>query len=590
MFFSGTPLLPDPGSQLFYLPNIIFLILPINNAFLISIILHTFFGGLGAYLAARKGFGFSNASSIFIALFYMTFPRTAGFLEAGHFVFITMTTWLPFLLLSVMKLTKSPKFGWSILLAVSLSGLFYSFTTVFIMVTITSGIYLLTVGSFILYKFYSIKTLIFSILGIVLTAGLCAVTLLPQLEWLPYTTRFILLQDRDVYPQWNGKIEFIQAMFPQISGINFTQNLDSEKWIATGIFISILALIGFCYLKRRMKVLIFTVSIIVILISLNNTSPVQSLLLSSDWYVLGRVSTRVWFIMTLILVFLAGLGIDRLKTVGLKKLTTILAILAVCELIFLSWVRIDRPIPVKRDVPPALLDFLKISPEKFRIFCVTRCISQQDIARYNLETIEGYGTIYQKNYYKYFIQLSQVFWDKYTPTLPPISIYEFREIQPIALTVADHNVKYVISPYKLKDLDFKLVKQFDNLLVFENTKVRARAYFVTRGSNSEIEAPIDYYSANKIVVDTSKQKAKEVVLAETWSPGWTAYLNGNEEVSILETPSTLRKVEINPSTKFVEFKYESTGFKIGRIITFTTWSIISLYLVLRFIRRKNNSQ
>ena len=34
---SGTPLLPDPQSPLFYLPNILFLILPIGLGFLIQI-------------------------------------------------------------------------------------------------------------------------------------------------------------------------------------------------------------------------------------------------------------------------------------------------------------------------------------------------------------------------------------------------------------------------------------------------------------------------------------------------------------------------------------------------------------------------
>ncbi|TSC90505.1 MAG: hypothetical protein G01um10145_177 [Microgenomates group bacterium Gr01-1014_5] len=294
MFFSGTPLLPDPQSFLFYLPNIIFLILPIDLAFIISLLTHSLFGGIGAYLVAKHGLGFSEKSSILTGILYLTFPRTAGFIEAGHYGFVTATTWLPFLILSAIKLTKRPNFSWSVLLALSLSGLFFSFTTLFI---VSALLFILFVaGSYLFLKTSSVNTLIFSALGIILTLGLTAIALLPQLEWLPQTTRYILLQDRDVYPKWNGKIEFIKAIFPHIIGNGKLINqLDSEKWIASGIFLSILALIGFVKLKGIFKILIIIIVSGTILVSLNNVSPLSSLLLSIDWYVLSRVSTRVWF-------------------------------------------------------------------------------------------------------------------------------------------------------------------------------------------------------------------------------------------------------------------------------------------------------
>ena len=60
LFLSGTPLLPDPQAPLFYLPNIIFLILPIGVGFIVSMFFHTLIGGIGAYLVARHGFKFSK--------------------------------------------------------------------------------------------------------------------------------------------------------------------------------------------------------------------------------------------------------------------------------------------------------------------------------------------------------------------------------------------------------------------------------------------------------------------------------------------------------------------------------------------------
>ncbi|MBI2268244.1 MAG: hypothetical protein HYU80_02210 [Candidatus Blackburnbacteria bacterium] len=587
MFFSGTPLISDPGSFLFYLPNIIFLVLPIDYAFIASFILHTFFGGLGTYLVAKKGLRFSKTSSIFTAIFYITFPRTAGFLETGHFPFVATTAWMPYLLLAAIKLIKFPNFKWSILLAISLSGLFFTFATTF--VTAAASTVLFVGGSYFFSKNRSLKTLIFLGFGIAITIGLTAITLFPQLEWLPQTTRFILLQDRDVYPKWNGKTEFIKAIYPHVfGGKNLINDLDSEKWIAIGFFISILALIGFLKLQNKFKILLILFVSGIFLISLNNVSPIQPLLLSSDWYVLSRVSTRNWFIVILSLVFLAGSGFETLQKKKLKRLAGVLAALTIGELLILSWIRLERPIPHQREkVPVALYEFLKKDPERFRVFCVNRCLSQQDVAKYNLETIEGYGTIYQKNYYNQFIQLSQVFWDKYTSMLPPPSIYNFREIQPIASILADHNVKYVISPHKLTGIDFKLVKQFDKFFVFENTLFKSRAYFVAKGNKSEIEAPILYYSPNKIIIDTSKHKAKEMVLAETWSPGWKAKTNDGKKIRVVETTNKLIKVTFGNEIQSVELYYYPESYQLGRTISiFTLLTILSYSL---WISRRQKS-
>ena len=313
MFFSGTPLLSDPQSFLFYPPNIIFLFLPIDQAFITSFILHSFFAGVGVFITAKAGLGFSQMSSIFTAILYIVFPRTAGFLEAGHFGFVATTTWLPYLLFAVINLIKSPNIKWSIVFAISLSGLFFTFTIVFIVAAAFASIILFVVGSYLLLEKHFLKTLIF---GIIFTVGLTAITLFPQIEWLPQTTRLILLKDRDVYPKWNGKIEFIKAIFPYVLGEKgFVDKLDNEKWIATGIFISFLALIGLFKLKNRFKLLIICLVSGTILISLNNISPLQSLLLKSDWYVLGRVSTRIWFIIILSLVFLSGFGFETLQRI-----------------------------------------------------------------------------------------------------------------------------------------------------------------------------------------------------------------------------------------------------------------------------------
>jgi len=57
VFFGGTPLLPDPQSPLFYIPDVIFLILPIGIGFITSFFIHSVVAGVGTYLASKNGFG-----------------------------------------------------------------------------------------------------------------------------------------------------------------------------------------------------------------------------------------------------------------------------------------------------------------------------------------------------------------------------------------------------------------------------------------------------------------------------------------------------------------------------------------------------
>src|SRR5579859_4223436 len=86
LFFSGTPLLPDPQAPIFYLPNLIFLFFKnIDTGFTISIFLHIFIGGVGMYYLAKKGFNFSKASSVFCAFLYIASPKLSGYIEAGHY-------------------------------------------------------------------------------------------------------------------------------------------------------------------------------------------------------------------------------------------------------------------------------------------------------------------------------------------------------------------------------------------------------------------------------------------------------------------------------------------------------------------------
>ena len=507
------------------------------------------------YTTSKDGFGFSKSSSVFAAIIYTISPKFAGYLEAGHFGLITAWAFLPFVVYCLIKLTKSPNFKWSIILAVFLAGLFFSHLLIFLITLVFSfGFLILSGKSFNSSK----KSFIYFVWGILLTFGLTSISLLPQLSWKDQTTRSMLPAERDVYPKWSSKFEFIRlAVVPWSSGVENLKTIETEKTISLGLFTLIFALIGFLKLSKKNKVLLFLAVMAITLIALNNASPAYGLLLSLDLYVLTRVSTRVWFAVVLITVFLASKGFDKLQKDN-KKLGCILGALAIIELLVISWTIISKPIPDQpKYASEKIINQIKKDKGKFRIFCLNRCISQKTAAEEGLELTEGYGTLQQTNYYNYFIQLSQSYFNRYSLSLPPFEIYLYEKLQPHTPTLAEFNVKYVISPHELTDKNFSPVTKDNGYFLYENTIVKPRAYFLSDNKDDKnIEAPVIKYLPNRIIIDTSKQLSDTVVLAEVYNSNWKAYLNGKEETKVEEYTKVMRSIKIKPDTNFVEFIYK----------------------------------
>ena len=561
LFFSGMPLVADPQSPLFYFPNLIHLLLPLKMSFPVLVFLHFFLSAGGVFFLCKRIFASSNPASLTAALIYSLSPRVVASLEAGHVGLVYSWAWVPWAILSAYQLAKNRFSLWSVLFAFFHGLIFFSHTLIFLL---TLSVSILIVIYQQNYKLI-VRKLPELMISILLTFGLAAIAFLPQLAWLPKTTRFLLLADRDVYPKWEGIVEVVQSiLFPLGRGVENFQNLDTEKVISIGLFPFILALVGFWRLQRKSKILFFITGGFFAVLSFSNTSPFYEFLLSQDWFVLLRVATRGWFMASLLLSILVAVGLDILnKFIGRKVL--ILAVLAIIEIVIISQIRQAKPIGEHNDIPKDVYELISSDRGKFRVFCVTRCIPQTKAAEYGFELAEGYNTIQQKNYYEAFIQISQVYWSRYTLTLPPFEIYKNREIQPYAPALSQYNIKYVIAPYRLNDNRLVLVKEIGGYNVYKNTIVRSRAFF-DDGTSTNILS----YNSNKIVVDTSLQKTNKVILSEIYNQGWQAYLNGEDEVEIAETVDAIREVQIKGDTKFVNFVYNPLSYQVGLVISIST--------------------
>lgn len=582
LFLAGTPLLPDPQSQIFYLPNIIFLFLDINHAFPISIFLHSLLGVVGIYLCSRKIFGFSKLVSLFTGAIYVAAPKMSGFLEAGHVGLLYSHVWIPFVLFATCKMVYEVKFKWVAFLSVCLTAIFYSHIIIF-------SLTLLFTLIFFIFHALQRKILISKssanlILAFIITLGLISIQLLPMFEWGIQSTRFLLLETKDIYPKWSSVVEFLQVIFiPWSHGVKSIWNIEPEKWLSLGFVPVLLSIYGYFHLQKLYKISLAFLTVFVLLVILNNASPVYSFLLSQDFYVLMRVSTRVWFVEVLIVIFLAGFGLQILQK-KYYKISILIGILAISEILFLSWTYLLKPIPTPEFASSEVYEFLKSDESKFRVFCINRCLSQKKAAKNHLELLDGYNTIQQKNFYKQAWQLTGGYWNYYTLSIPPIGLYEFEKLQPDPKALGAYNVKYIISPHELLDNNFQLKKQIDNYFIYKNSLFLERAYYLDDNHSPSSSARITKYSPNHIVIDTSHKGSKRLVLSEVYSPGWKAYLNGSDPVSIQETPDALRLVDLKDDTKIVDFKYQPDSFKIGTSIT--TITLLFLILAWGFFKGK----
>lgn len=582
LFFSGTPLLPDPQFSLFYPPNWLFILLPTDPAFFVWLVTHTFFAGVFFWLLSRQVFGFSRLTSFVLACLYVASPRLGGYLAAGHYGLVGSLTWLPLVTLACFKIVSGRACAWSILLGLSFAALFYLHTVTLLLALSFSAVLLLTLV--FIKKGDFKRTFLCFVLSAFVSVGLTAVTLLPQLEWLPQTTRFLLLQDRDVYPKWSSIFEFVTSTIsPFLSSDIHPQ--DTEKWLFLGIIPIILALVGFFKLKRVHQILIAAALLLVTLISLNNASPVYNLLLSQDWYVLLRVATRIWFVPVFIVLILSGVALEHLR----KKhsLFLLLTILALLESVYISWLAINKPVQTDKDhfAPKEVYEFLAKDKELFRVFCTTRCLSQKESTIHGLELVEGYNTVQQTNYFKHMWQLTGKYWGYYTLALPPLGSYLFEEIQPQAIYLGEFNTKYVISLHHLKDTNFKEISQFGGYKIYQNLLSKPRANSLNEDGSYQKSLDIVKYTPNEIVVNTSNTNTNKIVLAEVYSPGWKAYLDGGKEIAVLERPNALRQVDLRPNTEYVTFLYQPNSHLIGKIISLSTLFLLFLFSIINPLHR-----
>lgn len=95
---------------------------------------------------------------------------------------------------------------------------------------------------------------------------------------------------------------------------------------------------------------------------------------------------------------------------------------------------------------------------------------------------------------------------------------------------------------------------------------------------------INDYSNNEIMLNTNSNTNSIMVLSEIFYPSWKAYIDG-EETKIYRADFALRAIELPKGNHEIKFKYESSSFFVGGIISLIT--LISSVIFLLYYKKSN---
>ena len=232
--------------------------------------------------------------------------------------------------------------------------------------------------------------------------------------------------------------------------------------------------------------------------------------------------------------------------------------------------------------------FMKNDTSRFRIYPVDEFNSNK-FGYWNIESIGGYRAVKLRHY--------QDLMDK----------SNFRKPELLNML----NVKYLITRKKVKSSSFKQVPGITNL--YENLDMLPRAWFVSNITNvndqesslskvmdisfrpkktavivnyngpelsSSLDGSIDSisYSTNNIKLNCQTNGGALLVLSEIfYQPGWKCKIDG-VITPIYQTNHILRSVYVPDGSHNIEFYYDSTNWKIARIISRSSFFILLIFL------------
>jgi hypothetical protein len=280
---SGNPAFPNPLYPLLAFPHALLNFLPPSLALNMGFFMHIFLAGLLTYAYARQ-VGCAPVASLFAATVFSFGTRSLSHIEAGLYSRAMFFTYIPLLFLCCERCLSWPGLRSSSLLALAMTlALFTGSIQLFIYGTLLVVLYSLIRVWVTPYKMNAVaaptRSLGWILAGILISAALSAVYLLPSCQLYPLLTRSRPMG----FKQYSFMPELSQAgllLNPKLFG-NFSSSA-APPWefaLYTGITpLILIACTPFYKTSRRDLCLWGSIGLATILLSLRGTESIHHLL------------------------------------------------------------------------------------------------------------------------------------------------------------------------------------------------------------------------------------------------------------------------------------------------------------------------
>jgi hypothetical protein len=310
--FSGSPLMANFQSAIFYPFNIFYLILPQIWTWSILVILQPFLAMFFTFLYARK-IGISTIGSVFSSLTFAYGSFMSVWLQyntIGHVIL-----WLPLILLCMENLLGKKRLFWIFLLVFSIaSSLFAGHIQIFTYLFLFALIYVFVRARNLLVNFK--KNTMFFLFLLTASLGIGAIQIIPGVELIINSARspheYDFIVNKILIQFW----QLIMLVVPDFFGNPATRNYwINDTYIGDVIYIGLVQLIfvalAFGYRFKNYFVNVFFLSSFFVFVFITNNPLTQIIYSSNIPFVSSSSSTLLVFLLSFSLSMLCGFGVDH---------------------------------------------------------------------------------------------------------------------------------------------------------------------------------------------------------------------------------------------------------------------------------------
>lgn len=591
-FGGGLPVGADPLAALFYPPTMLVHLLPMRTYFLVLVMAHLVFAGLGMLLLARRTLRLPVWPALVAAVSYMATPRLLSHLGAGHVTIVQTVAWYPWLALACRATLFDPRRRGALLgICLGLLLLAGHPQMAYYGILMIGG--LATWELVQRQRAQGWRSLGAPLAGL-LAAGmsgllLASLHLLPLLELTGRSTRQLSLSSGDAIAPWT----FLSSLLvlPPPAGSPW------EDFLSPGLAVLALALLAAVVRWHRVWPLVLGVGLVAGL-AMGNASPlylvVSRVLPDLDLF---RGLARIWFLGLLLISLLAGVGADALlqapRCLSLPRMRALAGALTL-TLVVSSLVAIDigytRTAEIQAVVAPSTLArTVQQLAGSGRIYDEQENITQTDAVALQIRLADGWDPLLIESYASYMQHAGRYTHSGYTLHIP----YDSPLVQPDAALLGLMDVSVVVSRRPLTDPLLTQVAEVDGTLIYKNTADAGPAYLLQpdRAGNLPTldglvrpEGRVRTLRLNpeQEVFSVASSAQAYLVIAAPQFPGWNASLDGRPVPTRLFA-GVMPAIQVGPGIHILSYTYTPVRLRPGAVLSalgllaVLAWLIIGPY-------------